>query len=145
MQEEETQNYNPFGKPGSGAQNLGGAARHWNQLNAGPTDSQVKLNKNRLQVQQDENIKTAELKKSPRSHVVHASKKPDPVYNPWGKGSGNPRFNDKGDVDVRYGMKTHYDIFNRPLQATVKKTKKVDRSKVNFLFIIPCFLLCFYG
>jgi len=123
-EEEESMRYNPYGKPGSGAPRFHekhGTSRHWSKLEPAASKTLMETKRNRLQIQQQENQKQADIirenKKSPR--LAHSKKAADPVYNPWGRGSGNPRYDDQGNVNVRFGMKTHYDIFNRsPLITT---------------------------
>jgi len=118
FQEEESMKFNPYGKPGSGAPRFHekhGTSRHWSKLEPAASKSSFETKRNRLQIQQQDNMKQAdyvrENKKSPRN--AHSKKQADPVYNPWGRGAGNPRYDDQGNVNVRFGMKTNYDIFNK--------------------------------
>lgn len=123
-QDEETMQYNPYGKPGAGAPRFHeqhGTSRHWSKLEPAGSATLVDQKRKRLQLQAAENMEQADKirhdKKSPRNY--HALRQPDPTYNPWGRGAGNPRYDDRGNVNVRFGMKTQYDIFNRsPLITT---------------------------
>jgi len=101
--------YDPYGKPGGGAPRRQDTRAHWSKLEPGASVTSVDSKRKRLQLQQQDNIRKAE---DIRNHRRMRQLKEDPVYNPWGKGSGNPRFDDRGNVSVRFGMKTHYDVFN---------------------------------
>lgn len=114
-QEKETFKYNPFGKAGGGAPRPNDLSHHWSRLEPSTSKSTIDDKRNRLRLQARENMERTELQKSKNRR----NKSQDAVYNPWGKGCGNPRYDDRGNVSVRFGMRTHYDVFNRiPIVST---------------------------
>lgn len=76
----------------------------------------------RLQLQAKENFSRAHEEGGRQSSNKLKRKKAIEeanLYNPWGKGVGNPKYDSQGNVSVRFGMKTHYDIFNKfPIIST---------------------------
>merc|ERR1712159_251861 len=108
-QEIESMKFNPFGKPGGGAPRQDNTIRHWSKLEPQQSKSALDEKRNRLRLQAKENLqKSADTK-----HSKHWTQQQEAIFNPWGKGYGNPKFDRSGNVDVRFGMKTHYDIFNK--------------------------------
>jgi hypothetical protein len=119
-QEIQSMKYNPFGKPGGGAPRNTDTIRHWSKLEPQNSLSVVDEKRNRLRLQAQDNLsKSAELRTQGRQGRYALKREFDNAYNPWGKGYGNPKFDREGNVDVRFGMKTHYDIFNKiPIVTT---------------------------
>ena len=112
--------YNPFGKPGSGApRSTADTYHHWSKLEPQPSSGFLEEKRNRLKLQARENLEKSRVLKESKAAVAHKNRRSDQIYNPWGKGYGNPKFDGSGNVDVRFGMKTHYDIFNNiPIVTT---------------------------
>lgn len=117
-EEIESMKYQPFGKPGCGApRDHKDTVNHWSRLEPQNSVSVIDDRRQRLRLQAKDNLTKSQELRSQRPR--HWRQRNDDVYNPWGKGYGNPRFDRQGNVDVRFGMKTHYDVFNRiPIVTT---------------------------
>ena len=82
---------------------------HWSKLEPAQSNSVIEEKRNRLQKQAQHNLSLS----ADHSKRQKTNQETFKVFNPWGKGSGNPRYDNDGNVSVRFGMKTHYDIFNK--------------------------------